>query len=135
MIFSFVYTVFALFTFHILIVYCGTRGWLFKNLLFESVLICSAETSGLVKRITALSCKCNHISICDISESIFRGSWTLFRPPKQYTIKVQTMKAKNYITKFLLQYILCSLNVLGNWLMHVQHQVKRSFCACFLENC
>ena len=53
MIFSFVYAVFAMFTFHILVVY---GGWLFKNLLFESVLICRAETSGLVKRIKALSC-------------------------------------------------------------------------------
>ena len=51
-------------TFHVLVAYGDLRSSS-KILLFESILICSAETSGIVKRITALPCSINlqHIRI------------------------------------------------------------------------
>ena len=39
---------------------------------------------------------------------------------------------KLFYKSYFARHFLCSLKALGNWEMHVQHQVNRSFCALVL---
>ena len=63
---------FPLFTFHVLVAH-GDLGAQVKILLLASILICRAETSGIINKITVLLFSIVFFPICDIPGSTFDG--------------------------------------------------------------